>query len=87
MLENKYYLDVLYERLIVGVAFYKVLGGALVTFERWVVDGTVNGVGNGVRQTAGVLRYLQSGQFQTYGAFAFSGLVFTTVLVLVLSPL
>ena len=45
LLENKYYADVLYEQIIVGFLFYGVLGNALATFDRVVVDGVVNGVG------------------------------------------
>jgi hypothetical protein len=67
--------------------FYQVIGGACVTFDRVVVDGVVNGVGKGSRGTAAVVRYAQNGQFQTYGALAFGGLVFTAIAVLVLSPL
>jgi NADH-quinone oxidoreductase subunit L len=87
LLENKYYADVLYERVIVGFLFYRVLGGAFAAFDRVVVDGIVNGAGQASRASAGVLRYAQSGQYQTYGAIAFSGLVFTAIVVLVLSPL
>jgi NADH-quinone oxidoreductase subunit L len=87
LLEKKYYADVLYERMIVGFLFYQVLGGALAAFDRIVVDGAVNGIGRGARQGAVVLRYVQNGQFQTYGAVAFSGLVLMTIVVLVLSPL
>jgi len=87
LLENKYYADYLYEQVIVGFLFYRVIGGVLSAFDSIVVDGAVNGVGRGARTAAGVLRYVQSGQFQTYGAVAFSGLVVTAILVLVLSPL
>jgi NADH-quinone oxidoreductase subunit L len=87
LLENKYYFDALYENVIVGLLFYRVIGGALSAFDRFVVDGAVNAVGATTRQTGAALRYLQSGQFQTYGAFAFTGLFVATVLVLVLSPL
>jgi NADH-quinone oxidoreductase subunit L len=87
LLENKYYLDALYERVVVGRLFYEGLGSTAAAVDRLVVDGAVNGVGQGARQTSGVLRYLQTGQFQAYGALAFSGLVVTAVLVLVLSPL
>ena len=87
LLENKYYLDVLYEEVIVGVLFYRFVGGALSAFDTVVVDGAVNGVGRGARGAAGVLRYLQVGQFQAYGALAFSGVVFTAIVVLVLNPL
>jgi len=87
LLENKYYADVLYERVIVGFLYYQVLGSACATFDRVIVDGAVNGVGKGARGSANVVRYVQNGQFQTYGALAFGGLVFTAIAVLVLSPL
>jgi len=87
LLENKYYLDVLYEQVIVGFLFYRVVGGVLSAFDTVVVDGAVNGFGQGVSRAAGVLRLLQAGQFQAYGALAFSGLVFTAIVVLVLNPL
>ncbi|HEX5370659.1 MAG TPA: NADH-quinone oxidoreductase subunit L [Dehalococcoidia bacterium] len=87
LLEKKYYADVFYERLVVGFLFYDVIGGICVAFDRYVIDGVVNGVGRGSRQASSVLRYVQDGQFQTYGAIAFSGLVFTAIVVLVLTPL
>ena len=87
LLERKYFIDELYERVIVGLVFYKGLGGALMLVDRIVVDGVVNGVGKGSRQTAATLRYLQNGQFQTYGALAFTGFVISAVLVLIFSPL
>ncbi len=87
LLENKYYADVLYERVIVGFLFYQVGGGLLAQFDRLVVDGAVNGVGYTARRGASILRYVQTGQFQTYGAVAFSGLVFMVIVVLVVSPL
>ena len=87
LLENKYYLDVLYERIIVKRLFIGVIGGALETFDRVVVDGAVNGVGQVTRGAASGLRYVQNGQFQTYGAVAFAGLGFAVLLALVLGPL
>jgi hypothetical protein len=47
----------------------------------------VNGLGLTARRSALIVRHVQSGQFQTYGAVAFTGLVFTFIVVLVLSPL
>jgi NADH-quinone oxidoreductase subunit L len=87
LLENKFYFDYLYERVIVGTVFYRIIGGALEAFDRVIVDGAVNSIGKGARQTANVLKYLQTGEFQTYGALAFGGLLVGTVLVLALSPL
>jgi NADH-quinone oxidoreductase subunit L len=86
VLENKYYLDYLYEKVIAGFLFYGVLGGALEWFDRVVVDGAVNGIGQVMRGFGGAIRPLQTGQFQTYGAVGFAGVVFAVILVLALSP-
>ncbi len=86
-LENKLYVDVLYSGFVVGFLFYRLGGGLLSAFDRLVVDGAVNAVGSGVRRTATLLRYLQVGQFQAYGAIAFAGLSLTALLVLVFSPI
>ena len=87
LLENKYYLDVLYERVIVQRLFVGVLGGMLEAFDRIVVDGAVNGAGQALRLSGTGLRNVQSGQFQAYGAVAFGGLVVAAVVALVLGPL
>jgi NADH-quinone oxidoreductase subunit L len=83
---NRYYFDVLYEKVIVGMVFMKGIGGFLGEFDRLVVDGAVNGIGRGARGVGGQLKYLQSGQFQTYGAVGFAGLLVTAVVVLILNP-
>ncbi len=87
LLENKFYLDALYERVIVETLFYRLVGGASAAFDSVVVDGAAVGVGRSTRQAGLVLRFIQNGQFQTYGAMAFGGLVLTALIVLVLNPL
>jgi NADH-quinone oxidoreductase subunit L len=87
LLENKYYLDFLYERVAVTWGFYRYLGGALSWVDSVIVDGAANGAGRLVRSTGGALRYVQNGQFQTYGLVAFATLVFAAILVLALNPL
>ena len=65
VLENKWYVDELYEKVIVnplnklGAFFNKV-------FERSVIDSTVNGVGKLVKYGSRQLRLLQSGQVGSY---------------------
>ena len=65
LLENKWYVDELYEKIIVrplnqlGVFFNTV-------FENKVVDGIVNGVGKAVTYGSRQLRLLQSGQVGSY---------------------
>jgi NADH-quinone oxidoreductase subunit L len=86
LLENKYYADVLYENVIVGFLFHDLLAGSLAWFDENIVDGAVNGVGKLTRGVSGTIRYVQDGQFQTYGAIGFAGVVFTVILVLALNP-
>ena len=57
----------------------------LLAFDKPVICA-VNGLGRGTRQFASTLKYIQSGQFQTYGAVGFTGLLVAAVVVLVLNP-
>jgi NADH-quinone oxidoreductase subunit L len=86
LISNKYYMDDLYEKVIVGTLFYRGVAFVLDQFDRRVVDGIVNGVAWSIARAAGGLRRLQSGQVQAYGAIAFVGLLITLGLVLALNP-
>ena len=65
VLENKWYVDELYEKIIIkplnklGVFFNSV-------FERSIVDGIVNGVGKVIIYSSRQVRFLQSGQVGSY---------------------
>jgi NADH-quinone oxidoreductase subunit L len=77
VLQNKYYIDELYQTIIVGP--YRWLGNVLDTFDTYVVDGVVKllsvvtvGIGRvGIR--------LQNGQLQTYGLLMLFGFVLFAV--------
>lgn len=65
VLENKWYVDELYEAAIVKPL--KKLGSFFNNvFEKSVVDGLVNGVGKAVNYSSRQLRLLQSGQVGSY---------------------
>jgi NADH-quinone oxidoreductase subunit L len=65
VLANKWYVDELYEKIIVGPL--SSLGSFFNNvFERSVVDGIVNGVGRLVNYSSRQLRLLQSGQVGSY---------------------
>jgi NADH-quinone oxidoreductase subunit L len=60
------------------------LSRLVILFDRKVIDGAVNGVGNTARESGGILRYIQSGNVQRYAVFLFAGvmalaIVFTRV--------
>jgi len=65
VLENKWYVDELYDKLIVNPIqnFAKFLNNL---FEKYVVDGVVNGVGRLVHYGSRQLRLLQSGLVGSY---------------------
>ncbi|MPZ22377.1 MAG: NADH-quinone oxidoreductase subunit L [Dehalococcoidia bacterium] len=74
LLENRYYVDRLYEDVIVGRLFYGLGGGALQLFDRYIVDAAFDWVAAAARRVGSVGRAVQSGQLQLYGAVAFAGL-------------
>lgn len=65
VLENKWYVDELYESIIVK-PLHRLGGFAKDVFEKTVVDGLVNGVGKMVNYGGRQLRLLQSGQVGAY---------------------
>jgi NADH-quinone oxidoreductase subunit L len=65
VLENKWYVDELYDKIIVN-PLHRLAGFLNDVFERFVVDGVVNGVGKAVNYGSRQLRLLQSGQVGSY---------------------
>ncbi len=64
---RKYWLDELYERVIVVRVLVDGIFAALNVFDSRVVDGAVNGVASGTAEASGVMRRAQTGQLQVYG--------------------
>ena len=81
---RKYWLDELYENVIIRVALLKVLFAVFEVFDSKGIDGTVNGVANGAMATGRAVRQAQTGQLQLYGLFIGIGVV-AIVLVLYLA--
>src|SRR5258705_4719844 len=65
VLENKWYVDELYDKLIVN-PLNKLAGFLNNFFERFIIDGIVNGVGRAVNYGSRQLRLIQSGQVGSY---------------------
>jgi NADH-quinone oxidoreductase subunit L len=75
LFSNKYYMDKLYEDIIVRKAL---IGGLFAGFQKvdsGVVDGAVNGAANGTRDTGNTMRKWQVGQLQFYGLFMAIGVL------------
>ncbi len=64
---RKYWVDELYENVIVKIALLKGLSAGLQVFDSSGVDGVVSGVANGVITTGRAIRRVQTGQLQLYG--------------------
>ncbi|MDH5752426.1 MAG: NADH-quinone oxidoreductase subunit L [Deltaproteobacteria bacterium] len=66
LLEKKYFIDELYEWVVIKPVYYtsKLLLWRLVDVR--IIDGMVNGVGNGVRHVGGALRIIHNGVIENY---------------------
>ncbi|MFC2000966.1 NADH-quinone oxidoreductase subunit L [Chloroflexota bacterium] len=72
---QKYFFDELYENVIVKLVLLKGLFGAFQLFDTKGVDGTVNGVANGIIGSGRAIRHAQTGQLQLYGLFIGIGIL------------
>ncbi|MSQ06340.1 MAG: NADH-quinone oxidoreductase subunit L [Dehalococcoidia bacterium] len=67
LLSQRYYVDALYEGILVRRVFYRAVAGALDWVDRFLVDGLVNLVGCSVRGVGRGAALFQNGQVQWYG--------------------
>ena len=67
LLTQKYYVDALYENLIVRRSFYRVIAAFANWLDRRFVDGIVDFVGWFFRNIGSAVARLQTGQVQAYG--------------------
>lgn len=86
ILENKYYLDALYEDAVVKGGVLGTIGLGVSLWDKYVVDGVVNGTGRLTRWTSGQMRNLQAGQAQLYATFVVLGVVGAIAGILVVNP-
>ncbi len=86
ILENKYYLDFIYEDLVVKRGVLGGIGFLLSLWDRYVVDGAVNGVATVTRWSADQVRLAQAGQAQLYATAMFVGVVGAIAGILIANP-
>jgi NADH-quinone oxidoreductase subunit L len=79
LLRRKYYLDELYLWLIRMVILGLSNGAAL--FDKYVIDGIVNGTASTVRRVGDVTRRSETGLLQNYGAAIFGGALIIVVVI------
>ncbi|MGK2966822.1 MAG: NADH-quinone oxidoreductase subunit L [Tepidiformaceae bacterium] len=87
ILENKFFLDHLYERVFVVKIFQNGWNRLFELVDSKVVDGTVNGSGWVARKASSTLRIAQTGQLQTYGLGFAAGILLVVAAVFVADPL
>jgi NADH-quinone oxidoreductase subunit L len=75
LLSRKYFLDELYEDVIIRKTLIGGLFGGLQKIDTNAIDGTVNGIASGTMAGGRALRKIQTGQLQLYGLFIGLGIV------------
>jgi NADH-quinone oxidoreductase subunit L len=86
LVERKYFLDDLYETVILKGVVMRGLATLLQAWDRYVIDGVVNGVAQAARLGAEGLRLAQAGQAQLYGMVIFIGVIASVAGILVVHP-
>jgi NADH-quinone oxidoreductase subunit L len=82
LLLNAYYVDALYDRVLVR-PLYTLSSGLARVFDLGVLDGIVNGLGRGVAAGAAGLRQLQTGYIVSYALTMLAGAVLIVAFLLV----
>jgi len=83
LFSRKYFLDELYENVIVKTILINGIFRALAFFDARVVDGAVNSIARGTAGAGKSMRYAQSGQLQTYVIAIALGIVAIAVCVVI----
>jgi NADH-quinone oxidoreductase subunit L len=85
LLSRKYFMDELYENVIVKTILYNGIFKWMAMFDASIVDGTVNGAAGVTAGAGGAVRKLQTGQTQLYVASIAIGVVAILVCVFLFS--
>jgi NADH-quinone oxidoreductase subunit L len=80
---NKYWFDVLYEKIIVKISLLGGLFSAFQSFDNRIVDGTVNATGDITVAGGKAIRQVQTGQLQIYALSIGLGLLAIIVCVFI----
>ena len=80
ILSNKYYIDELYS-LVIVTPIKKTSAFAGEVFDKFIIDGAVNGIGRGVRSVGTSLRTIQTGDLQTYGVLMLGGVLLVVLFI------
>jgi NADH-quinone oxidoreductase subunit L len=86
LLSQKYYMDTLYEDVIVRRWFYRWFAAMTDWLDRNLVDGFVDLIGGTFRNSGRALALLQTGQVQFYGTVVVLGSIIILIGYLILGP-
>ncbi|HEY8489446.1 MAG TPA: NADH-quinone oxidoreductase subunit L, partial [Dehalococcoidia bacterium] len=86
LVEQRYYLDHLYEGVLVRRVLYGGISQASALLDARVVDGAVNGAAGLTRWAGSQLRRAQTGQLQGYGVAFAAGVVVIIAAILIINP-
>ena len=79
LVSQKYYMDALYEALLVRRVFYGWFVATTDWIDRNIVDGLVDLAGSATRSVGRITAQFQTGQVQFYGAFLLMGVIVIVV--------
>ena len=86
LFENKYYLDYLYEEIFLKEGLLRSIAFVVDQFDKYVVDGVVNGTARLTRWVGDGVRLAQAGQAQLYGTVFLVGAVAAIAGMLLVNP-
>jgi NADH-quinone oxidoreductase subunit L len=79
---HKYFVDELYNAVIVAPLLWISTNVLWTVIDKGAIDGTVNGVARGLRESGSEVREIQSGNARSYASWVVLGAVGVTVLML-----
>ncbi len=77
---NKFYIDEVYN-FVTKTIIFKYISGSFAWFDKKVVDGSMNGIGNSTVWISSKIKGLQSGRVQDYAMFFISGVLMIIMIV------
>ncbi|MEI8278390.1 MAG: NADH-quinone oxidoreductase subunit L [Bacteroidota bacterium] len=80
---KKFYIDEIY-LFITKKLVFNLIGRPAAWFDRNVIDGTINLVGNGTAGISNAIKTLQSGKMQQYASYFFTGVIAFVILFIYL---
>jgi NADH-quinone oxidoreductase subunit L len=83
LFSRKYFMDELYENIIVKAILINGLFRAFAFFDSRIVDGAVNGIAQGTGAASKALRQAQTGQLQIYAMTIILGIVAIAICVFI----